>query len=76
MKVDLPTPGGPLMPMRMAPPVAASSASTQRDRLLPVVGPGRLDERDGPGQRPPVARRGWRRAVTASESVKRAGAPG
>ena len=57
MKVDLPTPGGPLMPMRTAPPVRVEQRSTQRDGLLAVVGAGGLDQRDGAGQRPPVARR-------------------
>ena len=40
---------GPRPPVRREQPSSSAAAS------LPVVGPGRLDERDGAGQRPPVA---------------------
>ena len=55
MKVDLPTPGGPLMPRRTAPPVRASDRSTRPVGLLAVVGPAGLHQGDAPGQGPTVA---------------------
>ena len=70
MNVDLPDAGraarcrpGP------TPPVRGSSVVEQRVGLVAVVGPGRLDERDRPRQRPPVARR--RTAARASSAHAR-----
>ena len=48
MKVDLPAPGTPLMPTRTAPPVASAIERQQLGGLLAVVGPGGLQQGDGP----------------------------
>jgi hypothetical protein len=44
MKVDLPTPGTPEIPTRIALPVCGSSAFEHLARALLVVGPLRLDQ--------------------------------
>ena len=56
MNVDLPAPGRAADPDPRAPRRSPGSTSLeQRVGLGPVVGPGRLDERDGPRQCPSVA---------------------
>ena len=55
MNVDLPAPGVPVMPRRMAPPVRASTASRSAAACGPVVGARRLDQSDRLGERAPVA---------------------
>ena len=54
MKVDLPTPGTPEMPTRTR-RRPAGQLGEQLPRRDPVLGPGRLDERDRPGDRGPLA---------------------
>ena len=62
MNVDLPAPGRAGDPdARSRRRCAGSSSSSSAAASSAVVGPGRLDERDRPGQRPPVARRDLRR---------------
>ena len=63
MKLDLPTPGVPVRPMRSAGRARRASARQQRARAGAVVGAGRFDQRDRPGQRPPVAGRRRRRGA-------------
>ena len=55
MKVDLPTPGGPLMPTRIGAAGGRQDRVEQGVGLEPVILTGRLDEGDGPGQGAPVA---------------------
>ena len=55
MNVDLPAPGAPLMPTRVAAPVAGRIVFQERDRVVTVIRARRLDERDRARQRPPVA---------------------
>ncbi len=54
MKVLLPTPGTPEMPMRCAPPVSGRSAVRSCLRAIPIVGGVRLDQGDRPPERRPV----------------------
>jgi hypothetical protein len=55
IKVDLPAPGGPVMP------IPRGAAGRRQDRLdqplgfRAVIGAGRFDERDGTRQGPPAA---------------------
>ena len=55
MKVDLPTPGAPEMPMRIARPVRGKNGRKQRFRRILISGPRRFNERDGTRQGPAVA---------------------
>ena len=55
MVVDLPTPGAPVMPTRIALPVRGSSSCTSCCALLAMVGALALDQRDGARQRRAVA---------------------
>ena len=55
MKVDLPAPGGPEMPMPGCRAGMRQQGFDQPLGLGAVVGPGRSDQRDRPGQRPPIA---------------------
>ena len=55
MKVDLPTPGAPEMPMRIERPVRGSRISSSAVGEGAVVGPGRFHQGDGLGQSPAVA---------------------
>ena len=54
MKVDLPAPGGPEMPMRTAPPASRQHRFDQAFGLIAMLGPRRFDKSDGPRQGPPV----------------------
>ena len=54
MKVLLPTPGGPVMPTRTAPPVCGTSSSRIAWPSAAWSAPRALEQRDGPGDRPPV----------------------
>ena len=55
MKVDLPAPGAPEMPMRIAAPVCGKHLREQRFGFFAVVGTRRLHERDRTRQRAAVA---------------------
>ena len=55
MVSDLPTPGAPVMPTRIALPVARQQLLHQLVRLLLVIGALALDQRDGARQRRAVA---------------------
>ena len=54
MKVDLPTPGTPVMPSRTDLPVCGSTRREQRVGPLAVIAARRFDQGDGLRQRPPV----------------------
>ena len=62
MNVDFPAPGAPEMPTRIAPPGRGQELVEQRVGVGAVVGAGRLDERDRPRERAPVAVDAPRRA--------------
>ena len=55
MVVDLPTPGEPVMPTRIALPVSGSSSCTSRCACLLMVGALALDQRDRARERRAVA---------------------
>ena len=55
INVDLPAPGGPEMPRRVAPPQTGRIVSIRILGLKPVIGAGQFDKRQRAGQRPPVA---------------------
>ena len=55
MNVDLPTPGTPVMPTRIALPVCGSSSLSTCCAISPVVRPGRLHQGDGAGDVGPRA---------------------
>ena len=55
MVVDLPTPGAPVMPTRMALPVSRQQLLHELVRLVLVIGALALDQRDGARQRRAVA---------------------
>ena len=55
MVVDLPTPGAPVMPTRIALPVCGSSSCTSWCACCLMVGALALDQRDGARQRRAVA---------------------
>ena len=55
MNVDLPAPGAPVMPTRIARAGRGQERVEQRDRVGAMVGPRRLDERDRLRERAPVA---------------------
>ena len=80
MNVDFPAPGAPLMPTRVAAPVAGRSSSSSADRVVAMIGARRLDERDRARERAPVAgahRVGERssRSSRSSRGRRCAGAP-
>ena len=54
IKVDLPAPGGPEMPMRTALPGFGQERLDQPLGLVAMVRPDRFDQGDGPRERPPV----------------------
>ena len=55
MVVDLPTPGAPVMPTRIALPVRGNSSCTSAARGLLMIGALALDQRDGAGERSALA---------------------
>ena len=56
MKVDLPTPGAPEMPMRIAPPVLRQErSSSSSSACVAIFGARGLDQRDRARQRAAVA---------------------